>query len=162
MLKFSRALAALALLATTLAAAGIAWAAPTHTSLKSATSTQTITVTIPAQNSSWTDTGVALVAHHTVMITARGTINYGLGPSLPGGKPLANFSCAHFNGPSSSFIARNLRCWSLIGRIGNGNPFQVSGLVNVTDSAAGELFLMMNDDIFGDNSGSWTVTITTS
>lgn len=51
-------------------------------------------------------------------------------------KALANFTCDHFDTASSAFIARQLRCWSLIGRIGNGNPFQVSNCVHVTDSAA--------------------------
>ena len=53
-----------------------------------------------------------------------------------------------------------LPCWSLIGRIGNGSPFEV-GDGGIYTVANGELYLGVNDDptAFGDNSGYWTVAM---
>jgi hypothetical protein len=166
MLKISTTLVAVAALSATLVTGGMAWANSTHASVKgSATSSRPITVVVPAKDSNWTNTGVTLQAHHALDIRARGIVNYGLGPVYPSGKSLANSGCAYFSRPAGyTFTAPQLSCWSLIGRIGNGHPFQVSGHLHLTDSTAGKLFLIMNDanGAFGDNSGSWTVAITTS
>ena len=48
----------------------------------------------------------------------------------------------------------------LIGRIGyNGKPFAIGSARTVTMTKGGKLFLGINDFIFGDNTGSFTVTI---
>lgn len=43
-----------------------------------------------------------------------------------------------------------------------GTPFEVGSSSTFTASAAGEFFLGVNDNNFGDNVGSWTATITVS
>lgn len=49
---------------------------------------------------------------------------------------------------------------ALIGRVGNGAPFPIGGPTNtVTMPAAGQLFLGINDDQVGDNSGGFRVNI---
>jgi hypothetical protein len=158
-MKISRALVAVAALSTTLVGGEVAWAASTHANGKASAPTQTVTVTVKANNPDWTDTGVALTAHQTLKITAKGTVSNGIFSVDPGGKPLPNWSCTHFQGyPMPS---HQLGCWSLIGKIGDGQPFQANR-VNVTDVTPGELFLRMNDAPVSDNSGSWTATITTA
>ena len=50
---------------------------------------------------------------------------------------------------------------ALIARISNGTPFFIGDGTNVERvNAAGRLYLSVNDDHLGDNSGSFRVTIT--
>ena len=147
--------------------AGLGVAVPTHAAVKRlATRSQTVTVRVQANNPNWTDTGISLKAHRNLDVRAHNTVSYAPGhPTWPDGASVASFQCALIAGQlHEPFAAPQLRCWSLIGKIGNGQPFQVSGNLKVTGTAPGELFLMMNDSLgtFGDNSGKWTVTITTS
>lgn len=106
----------------------------------------------------WTDTGIDLSSGNAVTITASGTVYFAAGPALPYG-PDGNTSCTA--GPD--FTAPGLHCFSLVGNIANGTPFQV-GSNNSILAASGRLYLGVNDNVFTDNSGSWsaTVTITTS
>ena len=48
---------------------------------------------------------------------------------------------------------------ALIGRIGNGAAFGIGSQTAITAPATGRLFLGVNDDGFGDNSGAFTVTV---
>jgi hypothetical protein len=58
-------------------------------------------------------------------------------------------------------VAAELPCWSLIGRVGpSGAPFEVGSKITMTAAAAGEFYLGVNDNFFGDNSGAWSATIT--
>jgi hypothetical protein len=106
----------------------------------------------------WTDTGVMLNAGDALGITASGTVY--IDPSYPQG-PDGDPSCtpaANYSSQSSAFPAPNLACWSLVGRIGNGPPFEVGSSASLT-TTAGELYLGVNDGDFSDNSGNWTVRI---
>jgi hypothetical protein len=49
---------------------------------------------------------------------------------------------------------------ALIARIGNGEPFAVGNQTSVTMPASGPLYLGINDDALGDNSGQFNVVIT--
>jgi hypothetical protein len=49
---------------------------------------------------------------------------------------------------------------ALVGRIGNGAPFVIGNQSSITMPAAGRLFLGINDDHFGDNTGEFRVEIT--
>lgn len=51
---------------------------------------------------------------------------------------------------------------ALIGRIGNGQPFGIGNLTSVVMPATGMLFLGINDDHVGDNTGEFRVEITRS
>jgi hypothetical protein len=147
--------------------AGLGVAVPTHAAVKRwATRSETVTVHVQANNPDWTDTGVSLKAHHDLVIRAHNKVNDAPDhPTWPNGASVASYGCTLIAGPlHEPFVAPQLRCWSLIGKIGNGQPFQVSGNLTVLGTTSGELFLMMNDSIgtFGDNSGQWTVAITTA
>jgi hypothetical protein len=115
--------------------------------------------------SAWNDSNVALTAGETVTITASGTFNSGLCAATlphcntsPSGDPWATCS----NVPPPAFIAPGLPCYSLVGKIGaTGTPFEVGTSLQFTAATAGELYLSVNDNYFPDNSGSWTVNITT-
>jgi hypothetical protein len=130
-------------------------------------STQTVLVSVPARRA-WTDTGINLAAGSKVSIVAGGTIyisrnDPGMGPSGPAvfcKQPI--HSKAHAS--DSSFTAPGLPCWSLIGHIGGGAPFAVGDAKDLSVASAGRLYLGVNDQIgaFGDNSGSWTATVSIS
>jgi hypothetical protein len=45
-----------------------------------------------------------------------------------------------------------------VARIGNGAPFEVGSAAIIT-TTAGRLYLSVNDNFFGDNTGSWTAGI---
>jgi hypothetical protein len=49
---------------------------------------------------------------------------------------------------------------ALIGRIGNGQPFGIGDNATFAAPASGQLFLGVNDDSFGDNQGTFQVTVT--
>ncbi|RPJ68965.1 MAG: hypothetical protein EHM24_19960 [Acidobacteria bacterium] len=48
---------------------------------------------------------------------------------------------------------------ALIGRIGSGKPFGIGDQASVAMPGNGELFLGVNDDVFTDNGGEFTVTL---
>ena len=70
--------------------------------------------------------------------------------------------------PSGSFNGRKAAgaplpdelAGALIGRIGNGQPFGIGNLQHVEMPGSGPLYLGINDDGFGDNSGQFNVVIT--
>ncbi len=127
-------------------------------------STQTVLVSIPARRP-WTDTGIDVTPGWKVSIETGGTIyisrdDPGTEPSGPAVyckqpiRPKAQAS-------DSSFVAPGLPCWSLIGRIGKGAPFEVGVAKALSTATRGRLYLGVNDQTryFDDNSGSWTVTV---
>ena len=108
----------------------------------------------------WSDTGLVVVPGMVVTIAATGTILINLNgvpqtPNGQGGTP----GCIG----DASYIAPGLPCWSLIGRIGNGAPFEVGSQHVLVVPAVGHLFLGVNDQVgqFGDNSGAWTAYVKT-
>ena len=114
MLKISRTSIVVVAFATVFAAGGVVWAGTTHTGHVSGPSALTVAVKVRAANPAWTDTGVALEAHHALKITATGSVSNGLFLVSPRGRPVANWNCTHFNG--YQFAGPELNCWSLIGR----------------------------------------------
>jgi uncharacterized repeat protein (TIGR03803 family) len=109
---------------------------------------------------SWFDTGIALTNGEAITIAANGTINVGalLNPNYdvetPAGQPGVT------PGAGGATLAPNLPAWSLIGMLGpNGTPFEVGTGTNFAVSTGGELYLSVNDNYFGDNSGAWNVSI---
>lgn len=120
----------------------------------SSKSQSTTTVTIPATQA-FTDTGIDLTQGDSVSITASGTIY--IAASDPGKTPDGDPNCT----ADSSYVGPGLPCWSLIGWIGNSvGPFEVGSSDTFSASASGRLYLGVNDNNFGDNSGSWTATVT--
>jgi hypothetical protein len=105
-----------------------------------------------------TNTGVTVPAGIVLKITASGTVFVTSSYSV---SPAGTQSCipsTNYPGENPPFLAANLPCWSLIGRIGNGPPFEIGMSATIT-TTAGPLYLSVNDNYFADNSGSWLVDI---
>jgi hypothetical protein len=122
------------------------------------------TISVPG-NQPWTDTGIDLNQGDQVTITASGTIK--IEPSDPGKTPAGDPSCIGPTGrkidpTSETWLTPGLTCWSLVGRIGDGAPFQIGTSLSFPVETGGRLYLGVNDENgrFGNNSGSWTVDIT--
>lgn len=113
----------------------------------------------------WTPTGIYVQRGDTLAISASGGVSFSAGsaPTGPGGEQPDCYTVA--NGPygwkASSFVANQLPCNALLGRIGdNGTIFYVGTETAVRAPATGQLFLGVNDNNFADNSGSWLATVT--
>jgi len=123
-----------------------------------------VSVNVPG-NQGWTDTGVSLSAGDTVTISASGlvtlTTDGHIPPMSPAGFP-PNCTAAEVYGQFFvPFPAVQLPCWSLIGQIGTVGPiFEVGANTVFQAQTSGELFLGVNDNNLGDNSGSWNAVVT--
>jgi hypothetical protein len=112
----------------------------------------------------WTPTGVTLRAGDEVALGASGVVNFGVAPidqMAPTGLPWGP-QCETSGPHDSEFPAPGLNCYSLVARVGDGAPVAVGSGATVVATADGELQLGINDNNFGDNSGTWTVAIGTS
>jgi hypothetical protein len=151
-------------LGSALAAAGalavsIVLVAPTSSAYADAVSHRPV-----AAREAWTDTGIRLRAGASVTITATGLIHFGSGPISrlsPAGIPWGRTCSAIAEQVSRGrgWPAPGLSCWSLIGRIGSGKPFEVGARRTLHIAQAGELFLGVNDNYLADNSGTWSAAI---
>jgi hypothetical protein len=101
----------------------------------------------------WTDTGIRLRAGETFRVDASGFVNWGPSRSDdPDGEANSPYNA---NRPLP-----NRAGGALIGRIGNGQPFFVgAGMQSFRASTSGPLYLGINDDYLGDNSGSFRVFV---
>lgn len=123
--------------------------------------------TLPAATE-WDGSGISVQSGETITISASGEVYIGdvsAGmPSVsnyqtPAGDP--GFSTANLGG--GTFAAPGLVPWSLVGRIGaNGTPFEIGNGTTITASSSGELYLSVNDNVFGDDTGSWAISIQAS
>lgn len=114
--------------------------------------TTTTTIAIPATQA-WTDTGMDISKGASISIIATGTIF--IAGSDPGKSPDGDPTCT----ADSSYTAPGLACWALIGTIANGTPFLVGSTKGLVAHVSGRLFLGVNDNVFGDNDGEWSVTL---
>lgn len=117
------------------------------------------TISVPAGRP-WTPTGINLRSGDAFTIVAEGIIvtNLAGATASPGGTPP---DCRVAGSVHIPFVAPELPCWSLIGRISpQGHIFEVGSRAELIASISGQLFLGVNDNFFGDNSGSWTVHVT--
>ena len=113
----------------------------------------------------FTDTGIALHAGDSVSIRGTGRIHFGTGTiarvaptGIAWGSTCRSLSRAH----TAPWPAPGLPCWSLIGRIGSGKAFEIGADRSFQAGVAGELFLGVNDNYTGDNSGWWAAPIAVS
>jgi hypothetical protein len=103
----------------------------------------------------WTDTGVVVRAGDQVMFNATGTVQ------LSGGQ-------GDVAGPAGAYTGRSatqaplpsVPAGALIGRIGHGRPFAIGDQRSIRVPDSGRLYLGVNDDYLGDNSGEFRVNIT--
>lgn len=121
-------------------------------------------VTIPG-NQAWTATGTFVNAGDEITINATGGVAFSAGsaPQSPAGDPQSCLTAA--SGPNgwraSPFPDVHLRCWSLIGKIGeSGRAFYVGENRDLRSTSSGQLYLGVNDNVLGDNSGYFVATIT--
>lgn len=115
-------------------------------------------INIPG-NREWTDTGVTVHSGAAVGISADGDIFVAAAgaPQPPGGNPGCT-PAVSYAAHSAQFPAPHLPCWSLIGRIGHGRPFEVGTSILVT-ATTGRLYLGVNDSSASANNGIWAVKI---
>ena len=122
-----------------------------------------VSIIVPG-NQPWTATGVNLKQGELFSVTASGGVAFSAGspPEGPGGDPQDCMTLA--NGPSGwraqAFVANNLPCYSLLGRIGEeGAIFEIGTGSTLKSRSSGRLYLGVNDNYFPDNSGSWKANI---
>jgi hypothetical protein len=154
---------AIAAAGAVLATAGLASATVANASAAVKPHAQVYSVQIPASSSSFVDTGIDVAAGAHVAIQATGKVIYKPGnpPAGPAGFPVASEHCAS-GLPFGEYTNDNLSCLSLIGLMGSSPEFEVGGSLTVGSAEGGELYLMFNDNEYGDNSGDYQVTITVS
>ena len=121
--------------------------------------TRETTVDVPG-NSRGIDTGIELRSGDQVSITATGTVIAGrrAGEVTPDGGRVSGL------GIVSAYPVPNAGVGALIGyiRLASGQntaPFVVGSQQNFAAQADGRLFLLVNDDNYNDNSGSFSVRI---
>jgi len=113
-----------------------------------------VTISVPA-NQFWTDTGITVRRGQQVLFYATGDINAGNGVSSGvAGSPVLD---------KSRMPVKTAAGGSLIGRVGNGAPFYVGWNPNpIAMPDSGRLQLGINDDNVNDNSGNFTVVVSTN
>jgi alpha-tubulin suppressor-like RCC1 family protein len=116
------------------------------------------TIYVPG-NVAWYDTGIDVPPGAGVQFDATGRVS--VAGSDPNGKdPAGAVGCDSPVVYSPPFLVPGLTCWSLIGRIGTGDPFEIGDAVATLSAAGGRLYLSMDDNFFDDNSGTWIVLLT--
>jgi hypothetical protein len=119
-----------------------------------------ITVSVPG-NSRGTDTGIDLRSGDNVTITATGSVTAGrrAGVVSPDGGRATGFGSI-----AGTYPVPAIGVGALIGyiRLSNGQvsqPFAIGSQRSFSAQSDGRLFLLINDDNYGDNSGSFDVRI---
>ena len=111
-------------------------------------------------NQPWTDTNIEVEADEIITVSATGAIQTNLAGATA--TPAGSMPDCSVAGPVHlPFVAPELPCWSMLGRIGPaGKVFEVGSNRRFKADARGELYLGVNDNYFGDNTGSWRASIT--
>jgi len=135
---------------------------------------KTITIQVPS-TTAWFDTGLDVLPGQRLQITTTGTVHYGVSPEQVTD---ANGGTASGKKFFTTAVLPNTVVVSLIGKVGGstavdtgtplleGTPNEGTGFIGTSYDKlvpeGGRLFLGFNDQkqAFGDNSGSFTVTIT--
>lgn len=111
-------------------------------------------VRVPA-NQPWTATGIRVTEGQTVTFAVQGEVQLSTaGDDRATAAGAAAGRRAADRAPLPSALAG-----ALVGRIGNGAPFGIGNQTLVPMPATGELFLGVNDDEVGDNSGGFVVDV---
>lgn len=111
------------------------------------------TITVPA-NRAWTPTGITVTKGQMLTFSATGDVQ--LSADSNDVATASGSKSGRYAGRSA--LPRTL-AGALIGRIGNSTPFGIGVQNSFQAPASGQLFLGVNDDSFGDNQGSFQVTI---
>ena len=109
-------------------------------------------------NQPWTDTGIDVRAGDQVAFSSSGQIRIASG-NAPEATAGPDGSSAFF-APRNNYPVPAMAVGGLIGRVGTGAPFPIgSNNQRIRMPANGRLYLGVNDDGFGDNSGAFNVTV---
>ena len=107
---------------------------------------------VPARDR-WFDTGIDVRANQGIRFQASGKVRWG--PGRQDGPEGEKNSPHNANRPIPSRPAA-----ALIGRIGDDSPFFIGNdSVPIRARSSGRLYLMINDDVLEDNSGSFRVVV---
>jgi len=111
------------------------------------------TITVSGQQA-WTPTGITVRKGQTLTFNTTGEVQLSAD---------ANDKAPSTGSASGRYAQRSamprVLAGALIGKIGNGQPFGIGSQTSIVAPASGQLFLGVNDDSFGDNQGSFQVTI---
>jgi MYXO-CTERM domain-containing protein len=145
-------------LATTTTALLFAFAATAG----AATTTKTVDVD-PARV--YTPTGITVQTGDVITIEASGEVQYGGGPiahldpeGIPWGPQCAAIADRQQRG--HPWPAPGSPCWSVIARVGKGDPVEIGKGATFTAENDGPLRVGVNDNFAGDNSGTMTAKVT--
>jgi hypothetical protein len=116
--------------------------------------TGTTNITVSAQQA-WTPTGITVTQGQRLTFNTTGEIQL----SADANDKASSAGSTNGRRAPRSAMPRDL-AGALIGKIGNGRPFGIGNQTSIVAPANGQLFLGVNDDTFGDNQGSFQVTIT--
>jgi hypothetical protein len=112
----------------------------------------------------YTNTGITLHVGDSVTIEATGQIRFGGGKiqavspkGIAWGKKCD--AIASTEPRANPWPKNGVSCWSLIARVGTGNPFEVGPARSFRAARAGVLDLGLNDNFVDDNTGHWEATI---
>jgi hypothetical protein len=110
----------------------------------------------------WTSSGLTVTAGDTISVHATGFVHFGdppidrVGPNgVPWGAKCSGIATVQGNWPVGG-----LACWSLVGRVGTGSPFELGSNGSVRAATSGPLLLGINDNLLSDNFGSWPTAVT--
>ena len=108
------------------------------------------------------DTGFIVKPGVPVTVTATGEVcAFGgvPGSCFDGTTPDGNSSWDTTQSGFGGFVLPGAPAWGLVGKVGDGPWVQV-GSGPTTMSGSGDLVFAVNDDLFSDNTGSFTATVT--
>jgi hypothetical protein len=114
-------------------------------------------INVPA-NQPWTDTGITVKKGDRVSFMTNGQITIGSGgnPEFIATADGSGTSTA----PRTNYPVPSMAVGGLIGRVGNSAVFPIgSNTQPIVMPVNGRLYVGVNDDQFGDNSGAFAVTI---
>jgi hypothetical protein len=109
-------------------------------------------------NQPWTDTGINVRKGDMITFSATGRVRVATGnsPDVVADPNGAN----NFPAPRTNYPLPTMSVGGLIAKVGNDRPFGVGTLTHpISMPDDGRLYLGINDDGFGDNSGAFYVTI---
>lgn len=103
----------------------------------------------------WNDTGITVRAGDTIMFSAQGQIQMSDNASDIATPAGANSGRMAPDAPILGQVAG-----ALIAKISDYSPIFIGNRTSITAPVTGRLYLSVNDDHLGDNSGEFTVTVT--
>lgn len=111
------------------------------------------TITVPG-NQEWTPTGIRVRRGEVLRFRSSGQVQLSADPNDKA-QPAGAFG----GRKAANAPVREVLAGALIARIDNGRPFPIGDQTEVQMPATGQLYLGINDDAVGDNTGQFTVTL---